>query len=199
MKSVPSRLTVTNVERMYKNLGYPLFYSPYDLNIFGVRALDPNTNTFNDWLCVLFTGDDHARYVRVFPGTTDPGTHWLKFPMNPAGTAIVAEGYYRKLWTLGLHRGKPGLRQLGDVKVWRDRDKDHLAEIGGAFQIGWFAINMHRAGRFSQLIGRWSAGCQVFQKKADLLQMLDYVRDQGAHGYGTAVSYALFNERDVPA
>lgn len=188
------------VESALKSKGYPVFDDPYDLNVIVVRTKDAHANTFNDFEVILFTGDDGKRYSRVFKCTSDPGLFWRKNPMNVRGTAILKEGRYPGMWKIGLHRGKPALRQVGPCTVWRDNNKDATLDTGPGVptQTGIFLINNHRAGVFSRIVGRWSAGCVVLARTRDLLKILWYVACQKRHGHGNTVSVVVLNERDIP-
>jgi hypothetical protein len=53
--------------------------------------------------------------------------------------------------------------QSKKVTVYRDADKDSIAEEQGKEETGLFGINIHRANESteSRNIDKWSAGCQV--------------------------------------
>jgi len=140
----------------------------YNLNIVGVRANPGEPNKFDDIINVFWKYQGKWT-LRVFPATTDPGKYYLANPMNVEGTSVVKEGYYAKLWQLGLHQGKYlALRQVNKVKVYRDNDLDEMPETQGMKEYeGIFGINCHRANANGQStnIDKWSAGCQVLQNK----------------------------------
>ena len=84
--------------------------------------------------------------------------------MNPKGTAVLKPGQYIDSFGFGLHQGKyEALVQIKPLPVYRDADKDDLAEEQGAVESGMFGIHIHRANpsMISKLIDKWSAGCQV--------------------------------------
>ena len=133
---------------------------PTKIHIVGIRNKSPKPNEFNDnfYLC---NGDS-----RLFlgQGTTIPGTYWLLNLLNVKGTAVLkADASYN--YKLGLHNGYEALVQAGPVTVFRDNDKDLIAEETNVLDTGWFGINIHRAGKnfIAKFIDKFSAGCQVWQ------------------------------------
>ena len=142
-----------------------------------------------------------SRNFFAFPVTTDQGIYYRKHPINIDGTAIVIPGQYRGLWHLGKHRNKyDALVQVGDIKVWRDVDRDGKLDQGDV-QEGLFGINAHRANatRASTQVDKWSAGCQVFQDPDHFDFFLALCRAQvDTHPTYTKFSYTLLNESDLP-
>lgn len=111
--------------------------------------------------------------LKIWAITTDPGTYYLNKPINVNGTAVLKPNQWIDCWSLGLHQGKkdhPALIQTGKITVYRDNDKDNIAEEQGMEDTGsGFGINIHRSNATGKTsyIGQWSAGCQVFQTKTD--------------------------------
>lgn len=99
--------------------------------------------------------------LEVYTATTDPSRYWTVHPENPLGAAWLIPGKYN--YRVGYHKTKtnPALVQNGPVAVRRDRDRDGRPEYGEPTDVGWFGIHIHRGGRGSLPVGRWSAGCQV--------------------------------------
>ena len=194
-------LTYTRLRDACQRQGYPFFDAgDFNLNIIGLRTNDNRGELFNDWLFVAFRQNDHEQLL-AFQITTDPGTYWLEHPMNVKGTAIVKPGHYPKLWSLGRHKNQyPALVQTGQITVYRDNDKnDTLDMTPGTEQKGHYGINLHRAGRLTDArskIGRWSAGCQVFQSGADFELFLAIVRRAGI-SWGDQYSYSLLTESQL--
>jgi len=133
--------------------------------------------------------------------TTDPGEYWLKNPQNADGTAILPNGQYRSSWQLGKHQGKyEALVQRKPVPVWRDNSKDgkiDYAELESP-NSGFYGINIHRSNPYNEsyLVGRWSAGCQVFKKVSEYEEFLELCRD-AANLYGNSFTYTLLTEEEI--
>ena len=147
--------TYVELENKFKELGYE--WSAF--HIIGARSAANEKNKFDDNIYLI-----KGPIMYVFTCTTNPGTHWLKNLLNPKGTAVLKPGQYVDTYQLGLHQGKyRALVQRKPVTVYRDGDKDDVAEETKVEQTGLFGINIHRANAsaISNFIDRWSAGCQV--------------------------------------
>ena len=179
---------------------YRFYSDPFDINIFGIRATNPIVNTFCDLLGVAYTDENGKPQIMIAPATTDPGFYWLENPMNIAGTAIVVPGQYHSLWTPGLHSGYRALIQSGNIKVYRDRNKNDVLDMDpSTIQEGEFGIDNHHAldqAAPTPTVGKFSAGCQVWAILADFLAMMGLVDKQIAAGLGSLFSYSLLEEQD---
>ncbi len=148
-----------------------LGYKWSGFHLIGIRSKANIPNKFDDAMIVV-NGDT----MKAYSCTTNPGTHWLQNLLNPKGTALLVPGQYIDTWKIGMHQGKyEALVQAKPVKVYRDGDKDLIAEETSITETGIFGINIHRANPSitSILIDRWSAGCQVLNNPADFKQLLD--------------------------
>ncbi len=133
--------------------------------------------------------------------TTDPGTFWLNNPYSSLGTAVLKPGQWVDCWSLGLHQGKadhPAFVQVGKVTVFRDNDKDSISEEQGKEESGLFGINIHRSNATSKsmVIGKWSAGCMVFQTKSDHDQLRS-ICDQYKSKVNNRFTYTLLREKEL--
>lgn len=177
--------------------GYAFFErGRLNLNLIGVRHSDHASNGFDDVLCCAWMDPEGTRHVEHWPATTDPGWHWLqKEFMNPRGCAVLVPGQYRGAFAEGLHKGKyPCLVQVKPLKVWRDRNRDRTLDLSPVDE-GMFGIHIHRAGKSSVQVDKWSAGCQVFAREADFDRMMELYR-KSAKLYGPRITYTLLAERD---
>lgn len=173
-----------NWQAEFKRLGYTW---DENFNIIGIRSKDYKPNTFCDLLLTV-TPDR----IKVYYITTRPGRHWLVNLLNPKGAAVLKPGQYKNAYRLGKHKGLDALVQVAPVTVYRDNDRDELAEITNQLDSGLFGINIHRANSSitSKLVDKWSAGCQVM---ADPVKFEDFLRDCRATGKGF-FTYTLLNE-----
>lgn len=147
----------------------------YNLNIVGLRSPNTAAGSFDDLIACAYRETIGGPWVvRYWPATTDSGKYWLSNPMDVDGTAILKEGQYRGAYQLGKHRGQyEALTQAAPVTIWRDNNRDHiLDQIDGNEATGFYGINIHKAGVRSSLVGRWSAGCQVFARAADFAELI---------------------------
>jgi len=181
-----------------KRLDYPVFKNEWSLNLIGVRSKDLDANTFNDVLCVLFQIDG-KQHCYQFDMTTDPGVYYREHPLNVDGTALVVPGHYPSCWQIGTHRGQyKALRQVGEMKVYRDNDLNAQLDDIDVVQSGLFGINLHRANpnSLSIQVDRWSAGCQVIADPVDFDLLMALVK-KSAQTYGDKLSYTLLTEDEL--
>jgi len=203
-KSLAEILTLNNIKSYFKASDYRFFENAkkrFNLNIIGVRRDNHGTNTFDDFLLVMFL-EEGSMTTYQYQITTDPGKYWLENPMNPKGTAILVPGQYRSTWKLGKHQGKyQALVQAKPVKVYRDNNNDDIidyANIENTLDEGYFGINIHRSNPYDQsyVINKWSAGCQVFKSVEDYDSFIKLCKDS-AEIYGNRFTYTLISEKDL--
>lgn len=162
--------TIPELRAEFSKHGYKWF--PF--HIVGVRSKANLANKFDDLIGVV-----SGETILWFTGTTNPGTHWLRNLLNPKGTSLLKANQYVDTWKVGLHQGKyEALVQAKPVTVFRDSNKNDVAEESGVEDTGIFGINIHRANEklVSQLIDKWSAGCQVLNNPADFKKLMDMAK-----------------------
>jgi hypothetical protein len=190
----------TPIQTALQKKGYRIFLRPLELNIVGVRANSVKPNSFDDHIYVFFNNAEGKLVEHRFPATTDPGTYWLKNPMNPQGTAILKEGQYLNTYGLGLHRGKyMALVQKRPVTVMRDYDRNAVLDfMNGREDKGLFGINIHRASEngTTRTVDQYSAGCQVFASITDFVLFMSLC-ERHRKLYGNEFTYTLIDERAV--
>lgn len=176
--------------------GFTLFPGKYNVNLIGVRSKDKTPNVFNDKLYVILEGDK-GKELHTFSITTEPGTFYLNNPMNVKGTAVLPPGQYKRTWQLGKHKGYDALVQSAPITVWRDNNKNNLAEKGKT-DTGYFGINIHRANPKirSKQVDKWSAGCQVFADPKEFEEFLRLCK-RSEIIYGNSFTYTLLEEGDI--
>jgi hypothetical protein len=161
------RYSIDELKNEFERLGY----NWENYHFIGIRSKANLPNKFDD-LFILIDGNN----IEWFTCTTNPGTHWLKNLLNKSGAALLKCGQYIDTWKIGMHQGKyEAFVQAKPVTVFRDADLDEFAEETSVTETGFFGINLHRTndkGIISQLIDKWSAGCQVFNNPADFKKVL---------------------------
>lgn len=183
---------------LMKSKGYKINERPYELNIVGVRHNSTESNKFDDYMYVFFKDDSNKWIGKYYTITTDPGTYWLKNPMNVDGTSILKEGQYIDAYKVGLHRGEyEALVQQKPVIVIRDYDRNAMLDFNNGKEIrGLYGINIHRATSkgTSKNVDKWSAGCQVFENSDDFANFLTLAKKH-RDLYGNNFTYTLVDER----
>lgn len=195
-------MKLDSIKKAVQAKGYAWFDGDedFDVNIVGIRNSLPGkkvTNIFDDTLTVSYKENGEWQF-HLWAITTDPGTKAVKQFHNPNGVARVVPGQYRGMWAIGLHQGKyEALRQVGKVKVWRDKNKDMTFDEV-TVQEGVFGINCHRSNPTteSQYVENWSEGCQVFKKIKDFHEFMAIVNKAKAI-HGNSFTYTLLTSNDL--
>jgi hypothetical protein len=178
MKNV--RFTKEQLEEAISNKSYKWYLN--ELNIIGIRNTSKGnivTNYFDDWITATFRLDDKW-YSYQWEATTDPGRKSMLSFRNPNGVARLIPGQYIHCWELGKHKNQyEALRQIGNVRVTRDNNKDLIYDGKQIFE-GVYGINIHKAGQNSIIVEDWSEGCQVFKKSSDFESFMTIVKSNGS-------------------
>ena len=203
------RLKIGRLLGMMRSKKYVIFTRPYELNIIGVRNANTDPNKFDDKIYVIYKNDKNNWKGREYNATTDPSTKYLKQGgyQGGKGTAILPQGQYLYLWTIRPH-GTTGYKALGQrrdaegkICVYRDYDRNSTLDFNiESKTCGNYGINIHRAkmGKAddgegnTNVIGSYSAGCQVFQNSFcfdEFMKMAYKQKDL----YGSKFSYTLFD------
>lgn len=179
-----------------RSKGYQIFERPNELNIVGIRNDSTDANKFDDFIYVFWKNQDGKWEGKYYNATTDPGTYFLNKPLSQLGAAILKEGQYVDTYGIGMHRGKyEAVVQKKPVTVYRDYNRDAILDFNnGREETGLFGINIHKAGKDSKDIDKWSAGCQVFQKSDDFEDFMNLARKHRGL-YGNKFTYTLIDER----
>jgi hypothetical protein len=131
-----------------------------------------------------------------WPVTTRPGTSWLTSKMKAGGCAVLKPDQYKDAYVIGLHQGNPkhpALRQNGSLTIYRDNNRNSVAEEKGKIEKGIFGINIHHANEDSKFVGDWSAGCQVFKRIVEHKAFMNICRQSGQKKF----TYTLLHEADL--
>ena len=193
------KISYDKIKNAYLNKGYKFFEGELNINLFAVR--DVNAKADDKFDCTFGVAYEFKKMnmCETFSCTTIPGIFWLKKFFNEqwGGTAIMAEGQFRNSFVIGKQHGHDALIQCKAIPVYRDGNKDLIYDKNpSTIMKGIFSTNIHRAGTNSQIIGNWSAGCQVLQKSADMDRII-YLCRESAKIYGNVFTYTLFADDEV--
>lgn len=205
LTGLSAKVMVEQYKEMFQRAAYAFFESgDYNLNIVGVRNDSGDASRFDDFLNVLYKIDGEW-VCDIYPATTEPGTSILKRPIESVrhkGTAILVPDQYRSTYRIGTHGGKKKYTALvqrgGQVRVWRDNNRDSKPDYHNPEEEGWFGINIHKHwGSDARLnTGGVSAGCQVFQSSKDFYEFMDTCQ-ASADKWGNSFTYTLVEEKDL--
>lgn len=203
------QLSYDVVKEAFAKKGYP--FNDEELIISGIRMKNDLPDCFNDYL--LCTWKDENGNPQFFGGmaTTDPGVYYLNNPINTKGTGILVPGFYKHVWTVGIHKTYRALVQCGNFMVWRDNDRDKYRpkivngiaydstgkELKPMLAGPECGINCHMTieGVILTTVGKFSALCQVWQNSAlfkKMMKVVDWLYKSKQKKY----SFALFLEED---
>lgn len=192
-------ITAEMVKDAYQRNNYTFFENgDLNLNLFGIRTDNDDSNTFNDLIGLCYKENDIWQ-LKTYAATTDPGLYYREHPMNVNGTGILAPGQYAKAFRLGKHRGQyDALVQNVPFNLYRDNNKDAKLDMVGTPNPEMAGINLHRAtgipGKTSVQVDKWSAGCQVIASYDDFAELMSVVQ-RSAKKYGNTFTYTLFTEQ----
>jgi hypothetical protein len=179
---------------------YETYIRPFELNIIGIRNESTVPNRFDDEIHIFFKNNSKLWIHYIFPATTDPGTYWLKNPMNPQGTAILSQGQYNDAYQVGLHREKYyALVQRKPVTVLRDYDRNAILDFqNGRPETGMFGVNIHHASvnGTTKTVDNYSAGCQVFANINDF-NLFMQLCEKHKQLYDNSFTYTLIDKRAI--
>ncbi len=190
--------------------GYQWDSREWAINIVGIRNYTafsngkfPLTNRFDDIMTIAWI-ENGVKKAEKFACTTDPGKYYLVEKLGSSrGTAILKEGQYIKAYGFGTHKNNPpGYRtlvQIGDVTVYRDRNKDNFYDLVNP-QTGTFGINIHKSSnreKGAKRIHNWSAGCQVVKKPGSLARILQVATQAKSKIQQKRYTYTLINSTDI--
>ena len=189
--------TIKELLDTLKDKNFKVYTKPYQLNIVGIRTTE-EPNKFDDTMCVFWKDDKKKWVLKEYPCTTDIGTYYLTNPLNKKlGSAMLKEGQYIDSYKRGLHKGQyTALTQAKKVTTYRDFDRNAIFDFGQNETTGLYGINIHKAGKDSNDVNTWSAGCQVFKKTADFDEFMQLTKKQ-EEKYGNTFTYTLLDKRAI--
>ena len=83
--------------------------------------------------------------------------------------------------------------------VYRDKNKDDkYNRVPEDITQGIYGINIHRSSPTgsSNLVNKWSAGCQVIQDPADFANLM-YLAHVAEKKYGNSFTYTLLESKNI--
>lgn len=188
-----------------KRTNHTVYYEPYKLNIWGIRADTNVPNKFDDTIFVFWKTDKGNWDSRKYYATTDTGTYYLNNLMDSLGAALLKEGQYLDSYKRGAAYRNGSLlpfpyelQQVKAVTIYRDYNRDAVLDFfNGRETTGIYGINIHvgaNKGGKSLSVDNWSAGCQVLGDYNEYAEF-DSLQLKHISLYGNSFSYTLIDER----
>lgn len=195
------------IQILFHKKGYRFFDSPmpYNLNIVGIRSSNRIADKFDDHIGVMYYDPKMVWQEYWWPATVDSGSFYLRQPLNKNGTAVLVAGQYRGAYKIGIHGrtwasgGYEALEQVSEMRYIRDNNRDNIIDLNGEQFNAILKTNIHRAypNKIAEFVGKYSAGCQVFQNPEDFNMFMDICKKSFYFGYPNSFTYTLINERDL--
>lgn len=197
------KYTLEQIETTVKSKGYTWFSDEsnkgYDVNIVGIRNSSTGnkvTNLFDDWITVSYKENGIWKFHQ-WEATTEPGKKGMLHGKAKGGVAFIVPGQYRRSHSTGLHQGKyEALRQVGNIKLYRDGNRDLVFNTDKITECSNCGINIHKAGKVSTYVENWSEGCQVFKRTVDFEEFMKIIR-KARKIHGNLFSYTLLESKDI--
>jgi hypothetical protein len=193
-------MLLTKLKGILRSKRYAFYTRPNELNIIGIRSKSTIPHRFDDEIHVFYNVAPLKWNYHIYKATTDPGTFWLRNPMQAQGTAILAQGQYKGAYKIGLHQGKyKALVEAKPITVIRDYDRNAVLDFkNGTPTKGMFGINIHRASLIgtTKQVDKYSAGCQVFANSNEFNEFMELCEKHSGL-YGNSFTYTLIDFRAV--
>ncbi|MBA3706161.1 MAG: hypothetical protein H0W84_09755 [Bacteroidetes bacterium] len=163
---------------------------------------DGKVGSNTNFALAQLNNDKNKERLKIYVITTDPGLYYQTVKiLNAKGCAIIKPGHYLNCYQLGKHI-RPDHKALiqtgGKITVYRDNDRDGIAENLGVEETGFFGCNIHGAKKLTKTdkIGAYSAGCQVFE---DWFQKEEFITlcEQFKETTGNKFTYTLIEEKNL--
>lgn len=198
MKTLSSNVLI----EAYKKKGYSLNEVPYKMNIFAIRTADAESNSFNDWVGLIYKDEKQNWQFKLWCATTDAGMYYRLNPINVDGTAVICPGQYKGCYKVGRHKDYEAIEQVGNMKYIRDNNRNKTLDwvynlVGAKYSYAINKTNIHHAGVASVQVDKWSAGCIVFSKTADFTAFMGIIKSSiGDYKHPNLFDLTLFEEKD---
>lgn len=193
-------ITLADVKNIMAAKGYEIFTANGVPNIVGIRSTERDGIDYDD-TCFVWWTIDGKEEVHQYTITTNPGDYYLKNPIKGTnGTLILCPGQHKNCWQIGYHKGKQlAFVQTGaPVRVFRDANKDSKLDFDPkSIEIGYFGMNGHHGSLNDvNVIGQWSAGCQVWRYSKAHQKMMKQVQENEKKYDFDKISYTLLVQED---
>ena len=198
------KITETVIRNAYAKLGYPFFTrGNFNVNLGIIRSSNRRADEFDDIAYLIFRENGHPQFFKCW-ATADPGRDHLVNPTFPeaqrGGTAIVAEGFYRGLYTMGWYYGTKALIPVTPMRVYRDKNRDDVLDLDPAtIQTGNFGTLWHdhlQNVADAQRVGRSSAGCFNMKRREDHNYFMR-ICEKAIEMYKCPISLAVLSESQL--
>lgn len=200
-------ITIAKLKEVISKKGYKWFDD--QINLIAIRTTLQVPDTFNDVLCAVYKKNGvETLFTAII--TTEPGTTYQKKLLNEKGCWVMMPAQMINAYKAGFHQGKPNhrcLKSVGKIYGHREDDKDGIVLNDKDAVNHWeegtlVGANIHGASHneekhidLTNVVGPWSAGCQVharWSKKEEMMDIVDLYKNVN----NGLVTYTLLEEKD---
>lgn len=188
--SMKTQINLENVQDALDANGYADISTAHIIGFRTPRYDRKCCNKFVDYIAVIVDGN----LFGPWPATTRPGLYYTVNPMNGKDTCSIHPGQYVNCFQTGTYKNYTAIRQIKAIKYYVDDNKDAYHDDNESkTQTAIRGTHIHKAGRASTLVDRWSAGCQVFAKEADFNTFMKLIKGKGCGQKNDIYTYTLLN------
>lgn len=183
-------ITLETVLAEIEAKGYQMIDTAHIIGFRTPRYQRKCCNKFVDYIAVIVDG----KLYGPWKATTRPGLYYTVNPMNGKDTCSIYPSQYINCFQTGIYKTYTAIRQIMPIKYYVDDNKDaYHDDSEKKTQIAMRCTHIHKAGRASLLVDRWSAGCQVFANEADFNTFMKIVNKKGSGVNKDVYTYTLFD------
>lgn len=202
--SLLETITPEVIRKTYQSLGYPFFdKGDFNLNLGIIRSENRKSDSFDDVAYIVYKQNGIETIFKCW-ATADPGRDHLVNPQFPeaqtGGTAIIAEGFYRGLYSLGWYLGTKALIPVKPMAVYRDKNRDDILDLDQkTIQWGNWGTLWHDHLQVldeALRVGRSSAGCFNMKRRSDHNKFIS-ICERGINRFKTPISLGVVAERSL--
>lgn len=199
------KFTAEQILQAFKSKKYVVRDNLYQVNLFGIRNDNNESNTFDDIVGFIYRDEKNVWNIQQYKATTDPGLFYRLKPLNVNGTIIMVPTQHLNCYKIGLHRGYKAIQQIAPMSYVRDNNKnkilDFLYRVAGVKIIKEVAAtNIHHASKTGEStnVDNWSAGCQVLANVFDFNAFISFIETSvNKHKNPNLFNYSLFELKDI--
>jgi hypothetical protein len=197
--------TSQQIVNAFLSKGYLLKSKPYEMNIIGIRNSDSQSNSFDDFVGILFKDQLGNWMSHLYRATTDPGIYYRQNPINVEGTIIMVATQHLNCYKIGRHTNYKAVEQIAPMLYIRDNDKNGILDFFKKLLTSKTVkqlskTNIHRANpnKESIQVDKWSAGCQVIASPTEFQVFLTHLESSiNFYNHPNLFDYTLFESKDL--
>lgn len=176
---------IEQIKRVFFKNGISLKTNVYELNIMGIRNLQPSSLKADDLICVLFKDEYLEDVLLCFPAQIDIETLFPHLEKN----SWLKEGFYNQVYSLGWDGIQRSLIQSGNFFI-----EDESGKVIASDLVGANIISLERAELLDKK-KKLNPQCQVIEK--GYLELIELCQTSFLITEQNSFSYTLITSDDL--